>query len=297
MQQMTVSPVIKEALEAHCRGLIRNATGSKEMTYEIIIRQLEAIRTPNPDVKIMREFIEIQQFYNTPVIEKIVVSDAQTEFARRKIVSEFLKAEIENCRVKRAELSKSWRKSRGSIPNLFSSSKKLAFWVSIEFPIKEFMDELKNKNYSLAYKKLFEQKIPDDVTCYALPAEAQRSMTNNATFLSTLYYDCLIPLRIQILVNATTPPTTEVVSIKLNALNPTDLSILTCILGNNNFKQVTVEEGKVSKRQHENIDEKLLKSIMSNEVVHERDKLLNLTSYHLKQTNNDNDTKEKCTLS
>lgn len=296
---MTVSPIIKEALEAHCRALIRNATASKEITYEIIIRQLEAIRTPNPDVKIMKEFNEIQQFYNNPVIEETIGSDAQTEFARKKIVSEFLKAEVENCKAKRAELSKSWRKSRSSIPNLFSSSKKLAFWISIEFPVKEFMEALKNKNYNLAYKKLFEQKIPDDVTCYSLAAEAQRAMTNNAKFLSTLYYDCLTPMRIQILVNASTPPTTEIVSIKLNTLNATDITIQTCLLGNNNFQHVEIENGEVSKRQHEDIDEELLKSIISNEVVHERDKPLNLSFYHLEQTNKENKTKERagCILS
>lgn len=162
-----------------------------------------------------------------------------------------------------------------SISTILTNTQKQIYWLYIEFDAAAFINALLAKDEQTAYNCIFKQTISLENKCYESSEEVSKNMPSDPRYLNNLYAGCLLPLRVSIEIStANTAQIKESNSVPLKQLNPSKITILSCFVGNINFKEDYCTNSKnkdapIFNRSAEFI--RKYKSLMASDILYERE--------------------------
>lgn len=216
---------------------IRELKKNDKINTAIMLNNLQALLD---NQKVSEEFTNLRDFYLNPklFVEEDVV---ETLLERKTILRKLLTNEIESQPMhKKVTTDHNKRRSLSqalgsSISSLLTNTQTIICWVYIEYNAKAFISALLTQDEQVAHDCLFKQTISSDTRCFQTSGDASTIISDNPPYQFQLYKRCLIPLLIgfEITTNISLPLNNK--HVKLENYSPINITILTCILGNNKY--------------------------------------------------------------
>jgi hypothetical protein len=229
----------KVNLESKFWVLIRNIRKNDKISPSETLRQLSLILNNEYESSPHEEFNQLNNFIKIPKLENENNLDSSL-LERKKMIQDLLVKEATSLKMQQAESFRLNRRSASfssSVISAITRKEVKVYWVYIEFDAIKFINALLENNEKQAHDCIFKQHIPSDAKCYTSCEEASKVMSSTAKYLNGLYLDCLIPLRISFEVSTNYIHAKEANAPTLKHLDTSDITILSCFIGNKNFKE------------------------------------------------------------
>lgn len=232
----------KLQLESRLLVLLRTLKKNDKIGPVNMLKPLTTILNKTYDEATFPDFKDLNNYYLTPKLEDDQDNIAGTLLVQRKAyIHELLTKEAASLKQQQTETQRLHRRSASlgySLSAVLTNEQKLICWIYIEFDAVDFINALLQKDESKAHNCIFKQTISPTAKCYNSSEAASQDMSSNERYLTSLYKSCTLPLRVGIEIT-----TTNAAQIKghnfatLSQLNPSKITILSCFVGNINFKE------------------------------------------------------------
>lgn len=266
----------KVNLESVFWVLIRNIRKNEKITPNETLRQFNTILNHNYQAGPHEEFKKLNDFYSTPKLENDSNNISDTILERKRMIQDLLSKEAASLQMQQTESNRLLRRSASfssSVISAITRKEVKIYWIYIEFDAINFINALLENNEKYAHDCIFKQQISSDTKCYMSCEEASRIMSSNERYLTGLFLDCLIPLRISLEVSTNYIHVKEANTPTLKQLD-SEFKILSCFVGNKNFKEEYCNHANTKDRKIAQCSAKFIaeyKRLISSEILYEKD--------------------------
>lgn len=283
----------KVNLESIFWVLIRNIRKNDKITPSETVKQFNAILNNNFHAGSHEEFKKLNDFYSIPKLESEDKNISDTLLERKNMLHDLLSKEAASLQMQQTESYRLNRRSASFSTSIISAITKKEvkiYWVYIEFDATNFINALLVDNEKEAHDCIFKQAISSDTKCYISCEEASRIMSSNERYLTGLFLDCLLPLRISIEVSTNYIHAKEANAPTIKQLD-SEIKIMSCFVGNKNFKDEYCNQANTKDRKMAQCSTKFIaeyQKLISSEILYEKDSRI--------IKNPENKSKEGCSL-
>ncbi len=272
----------KVNLESIFWVLIRNIRKNDKILPSETLKQFNAILNNNYQESPHEEFKKLNDFYLIPKLESDDNNISDTLLERKSMMHDLLSREAASLQMQQTESYRLNRRSASfstSIISAITRKEVKIYWVYVEFDAANFINALLDNNEKQAHDCIFKQQISADTKCYISCEEASRIMSSNERYLTGLFLDCLIPLRISIEVSTNYIHAKEANAPTIKQLD-SEIKIIAFFVVKKNFKEEQFNHANTKERKIAQCSAKFIaefKRLVSSEILYEKDSRIIIT--------------------